>query len=120
MKPRDRGETDAIVRRLLGYARVFADPGEDFAGVRMRMEGLVVEGFHDLHKRLSAGEPVPEVWDPRMGHKYRLRVHAASYRYTYPPGRSAKDSCASCDWIDRVAAESACRRCHTIRMRLDG
>lgn len=131
MRPADRGETDAIVRRLRGYARVFADPVHDPAGTRVRMEGLIVEGFLDLDKRLHAGEPIPEVWDGSMNHQYRERSilrsgRGVQYRweYTYPPGTCGPAGCAAtnrpCDWISKRAAESACRRCHTIRRRVDG
>lgn len=123
MTARDRGETDAIVRRLRGYARVFQDPprgGDPARIVRERMELLMCEGFLALDKRLRSGEPIPEVWDFRMGHMYRVRTTGADYRYTYPPGRDALDSCTRCDWIDRQARESACRRCHVIRMRVMG
>lgn len=121
---RDRGETDAIVRRLRGYARVFREPvsgrQHDSAEVqRARMVELVVDGFVDLDQRLRSGQPLPEVWDARMGYRYRERTHGGSYQYTYAPGLGPDNTCASCDWISESARETACRRCHTIRMRVE-
>lgn len=123
MNRRDQGETDAIVRRLRGFARVFENPPDERVNdpeqVRVRMGWLICEGFVDLDRRLRSGEPLPEVWDVRVGFKYRERHHgASSYRYTYSPGCSVANVCHVCDWIDPAAVESACRRCHTIRERL--
>lgn len=129
MNPRDRGETDALVRRLRGYARVYADPPTQETStqeVRARMGGLIREGFLELDKRLQRGEPLPEVWDSMMLHMPRVRGvppgSTGQWTYTFPPGQPAPGRCVSagreCDWIDGRAAESACRRCHTIRKRV--
>jgi hypothetical protein len=122
VNPRDQGETDAILRRLLMYAKVYADPPVQeisMAETRHRMGELIREGLLDLDGRLRAGEPIPEVWDTRLGYKFRARHRAASYAYVCPPGRDLHDACHACDWIDPGAVESACRRCHTIRKRVN-
>lgn len=117
MRRRDSGETDAIVRRILGYSRVFRDPVHDPADTRVRMNTLMVTDFADLNARLTAGEPLPEVWDRAQLFRARARAVGGGWRFVYPPGKIIADSCPSCDWIDRAARETACRRCHTIRMR---
>lgn len=106
-----RGETDAILRRILGYGRVFDDPTED----RVRMGVLILQGFRDLHTRLTTGEPLPEAWDSATRHAYRDRTFSGPVHYVYPPGSVGPAPCTHCAWIDPRAPVTACMRCHTIR-----
>lgn len=88
------------------------------------MGELIREGFLELDGRLRAGEPLPEVWDEVTYYQPRSRSGQppSEWRFTHPPGLSQLDQCTQlrrvCDWIDPRAAESACRRCHTIRVRV--
>jgi len=130
MNPRDRGETDALVRRLRGFVRVFNDPvpntraGETAEESRLRMVVNVVEAFVDLDTRLCSGDPLPEAWDPVTAHERRDRVESFPWHYTFPPGTVGDARCVrwgrACKWIDARAKESACRRCHTIRVYVGG
>lgn len=124
VRRRDRGETDAIVRRMLGYSRVFEDPPDERASdpeqVRVRMGWLLCGEFADLNRRLTAGEPLPEVWDIATRFRPRTRGNSPGWRYIYPPGQDGPTPSCVCDWINPFADETACRRCHTIRVRIDG
>lgn len=127
MNVRDRGETDAIVRRLRGYANVWADPpvqqGTTATETRTRMGALIRTDFLALDLRLCDGDPLPEFWDPVTLLVPRTRERSGdAWEYTLPPGRTASWRCTNlgrrCDWIDPAVEESACRRCHTIRIRV--
>jgi hypothetical protein len=115
-----RGETDAIVRRIAGYGRVFDDPpvGEDFLAVKMRMGALILEGFRELDKRLRSGEPLPEAWDPVTGYAYRVRTDYRTAKFIHAPG-TAGGCHSGCEWVDKHAPVTVCLRCHTIRFLPD-
>lgn len=122
------GETDHLLRLLRGYRRLYLDPPQNNNAdppwvVKSKAALLIVNAFAELDEALVSGAPLPEEWDGAMYHRRReTRGKPREWLYTYPPGATGNASCEvrgrQCRWIDRRADETACRRCHTIRVRV--
>lgn len=110
-------ETDALVRQIEGYSRVFDDPpGPDKLAAKMRIGAAIRNAFADLNARLRAGEALPEVWDPVTRRQRREQFPMGDVTYVYPPGTVGPAPCApNCVWIAPFAPVTACTRCHTIK-----
>lgn len=109
-------ETDALVRQIVGYGRVFdAPPDADKLASKMRMGAVILESFRDLDARLRRGEPLPEVWDPVTRRERRHRYDMGEVLLVYPPGTVGPSPCVECVWISPGAAVTACTRCHTLK-----
>lgn len=59
-------ETDALLRLLRGYGRVYDDPPEQQHitkdQCRLKIGYLMASTLRDLDERLQAGESLPEAW----------------------------------------------------------
>lgn len=59
-------ETDALLRLLRGYGRVYDDPPDQQHitkdQCRLKIGFLMVSTLRDLDARLQAGESLPEAW----------------------------------------------------------
>lgn len=116
------GETDAILRRIWGYGRIFDDPPRNPTETRLHVGALILGEIRDLHTLLQGGEFLPEVWDSAVGFKYRDREFNYPVVFVYAPGVVGPAPCSGnggCRWIDDRAPVTACTRCHTIRHRQD-
>lgn len=119
-----RAETDALVRQLRGYIRVFLDPPRPES--RDLMAKLFASEFTTLDKLLCDGDPIPEEWDRKMRNKYRVRGYpkTGDHWFVYPPGHD-KAACQAgerphpCRWLNSSTTVSVCERCHTIRMKFE-
>lgn len=127
MKHRD-GETDAMVRQMRGYVRVFVEPvvnarsNDTVESGKIRMGQLLAETFTDLDVAIRDGAPLPEQWDEgmRFERRHRPRSHM-DWTLTYPPGCTVGWSCEDrgkhCQWLNPGSHVQVCSRCHTIRRR---
>lgn len=123
-----RGESDASLRQIRGYIRVYKDPPGDPEATRQRMAEQIVSEFESLDEGLCKGQEIPEEWDRGLSHAYRSRLHSFPYRYVHRPGWDGESTpCVaagkSCRWADAGKAVpmhlSVCMRCHTIRIRME-
>lgn len=123
-----KSETDALVRQLRGYIRVFLDPPRHESRkpteTRELMAKLFASEFTTLDKLLCDGDPIPEEWDRKMLNTYRTRKHPrkGDFWYVYPPGHDEAACQAGqkkypCKWLNSNETLSVCQRCHTIRIK---
>lgn len=125
-------ETDALLRQLRGYIKLWTDPPLDQQGTtveetRDRAVQLFLESFAELDKRISRGELLPEAWDQYMRFTPRVRSWGpGEYVFVYPPGTVGPAPCSlrskahGCQWLNPGADNTCCSRCHTIRIRKYG
>lgn len=125
-------ETDALLRQMRGYIRLWSDPPEQehstLEQTRARAAQLFVSAFDELNERITRGELLPEAWDQYMQFQPRTRAWGPGgpYVYVYPPGVVGPSPCTlrsrshGCQWLNPGADKTCCARCHTIRIRKDG
>lgn len=126
MKP-SGGETDALLRQLRGYIRLWNDPpvqqGTSVEETKAHAALLFLEAFAELDRRVTRGELLPEAWDQALGFEARTRDWGQGYVYMYPPGCTGPAPCNArvrmngCEWLNPGADKTCCSRCHTIRIR---
>lgn len=91
MPPRHR-ETDALVRLLRSYGRVYDDPPEQQHVTkdqcRLKMGYLMADAFRDLDKRLQAGESLPEAWIASWFYEQPIESQEHGPEATTPDGPS--------------------------------
>lgn len=118
------GDTDALLRQMEGFARLWADPPKQqsttLEETSARAARLFIEAFGQLSESIRCGDPLPEAWDVVTGYEPRHRVNGPGYQYVYPPGRVGPSPCGlkgHCKWLNPGAEKTVCTRCHTIRIR---
>lgn len=90
--PRRPRETDALVRLLRGYGRLYDDPpeqqGTTVAETRLRVGKLMADAFRELDGLLQAGESMPEAWKASWFYEQPIEGQETGPEATTPDGPS--------------------------------